>query len=50
MHGSRLIDKKLKAIRYCIVNGYDEDAREHLLDLLRGLRLAVKNFESRRRN
>lgn len=31
------IDDKLSAIRWCIVNGCDEDAQNHIFDLLRGL-------------
>jgi hypothetical protein len=36
------LEDKLESIRYCIVNGYDEDAFEHITDLLRGLHLKNK--------
>lgn len=38
----RPLDDKLEGIRYCIVNGHEEDAHEHILDLLRGLRVKSK--------
>lgn len=36
------LDEKLEGIRYCIVNGHEEDAHEHIIDLLRGLRVKSK--------
>jgi len=33
------LNEKLEDIRQCIANGYDEDAQEHLFDLIRGLRV-----------
>lgn len=38
----RPLDDKLEGIRYCIINGHEEDAHEHILDLLRGLRCKSK--------
>lgn len=32
------LEDKLESIRHCIVKGYDEDAQNHIFDLLRGLR------------
>jgi len=32
------LDDKLAGIKHCIVKGYDEDAQNHIFDLLRGLR------------
>lgn len=32
------VDDKLEGIRHCIANGHDEDAQNHIFDLLRGLR------------
>lgn len=38
-------DERLDALRYCIVHGSDEDAQNHIFDLLRGLRCKDKPDE-----
>ena len=38
----RPIDVRLDQLRLCIANGWDEDAQNHLFNLLRGLRCKSK--------
>jgi hypothetical protein len=33
------IDEKLDAIKYCMVNGHEEDFEQHIFDLLRSARV-----------
>ena len=39
------LTEKLEAIKYCIERDLEEDAQEHIFDLLRGLRLKKRPDE-----